>query len=93
MLFDFRAPTVATMWMKDTALSLDMLFLDEHGKVVWIAARTTPNSRTLISAPQLVRYVLELRGGDAQALGITPGDRALVPSTGPEVSAESPPTL
>lgn len=91
MLFDFRAPTVAIMWMKDTPLSLDMLFLDELGKVVWIAARTTPNSPALISAPQLVRYVLELRGGDAQALGITTGDRALVPSTDPGSSAEPPP--
>lgn len=79
MLFDFRGPTVATMWMKDTSLSLDMLFLDEQGRVVWIAADTTPGSLALISASQPVRYVLELRGGETRALGIAVGDRALLP--------------
>ena len=69
-----------------------MLFLDAQGKVVWIAARTSPNSRHIISAPQLVRYVLELRGGDAQALGLTLGDRVLVPSSAAASSAELPPT-
>ena len=92
MLFDFHKPTVATMWMKNTPLALDMLFLDAQGKVVWIAARTSPNSRQLISAPQLVRYVLELRGGDAQALGLALGDRVLVPSSAAASSAELPPT-
>ncbi len=92
MLFDFHTPTVATMWMKGTSLSLDMLFLDAQGRVVWIAARTTPNSLALISAPQLVRYVLELRGGDAQALGLDLGDRAVLPLSDGGSSAEMPPT-
>lgn len=78
MLFDFGAATVATMWMKDTPLSLDMLFLDEHGQVVWLQSRTTPDSLALISAPQQVRYVLEINAGEAQTLGISRGDRLLL---------------
>ncbi len=91
MLFDFVTPTVATMWMKDTPLSLDMLFLDERGVVVWIGAGTTPNSLALISTPQLVRYVLELEGGAARGLGLTPGDRALLPLREQGASAARPP--
>ena len=79
MLFDFGAPTVATMWMKNTPLSLDMLFLDEHGQVVWLQPRTTPDSLALISAPRRVRYVLEINAGEAQTLGISSGDRLLLP--------------
>ena len=78
MLFDFGTPIIATMWMKNTPLSLDMLFLDEHGKVVWIGERTTPESLALITAPVLVRYVLELQGGEARSLGLAVGDRASV---------------
>ena len=79
MLFDFGAPTLATMWMKDTPLSLDMLFLDEHGQIVWRRERTTPASMALISPPVQVRYVLEINAGEAQALGLASGDRALLP--------------
>lgn len=78
MLFDFGTPIIATMWMKNTPLSLDMLFLDEHGRVVWIGERTTPESLALITAPALARYVLELQGGEARSLGLAVGDRALV---------------
>lgn len=79
MLFDFGAQTVVTMWMKDTPLALDMLFLDEHGQVVWLQPRTTPGSLALIGAPQRVRYVLEINAGEAQLLGIATGDRLLLP--------------
>ncbi len=88
MLFDFLAPTVATMWMKDTRLSLDMLFLDEQGRVVWIGVRTVPNSLALISTPQQVRYVLELKGGAARALGLAAGDSALLPLPVEDASEE-----
>jgi uncharacterized protein len=80
MLFDFGASSVVTMWMKDTPLSLDMLFLDERGQIVWLQARTTPNSVAFISAPQPVRYVLEINAGEAHKLGIAIGDHALLPS-------------
>ena len=79
MLFDFGASTLVTMWMKDTPLSLDMLFLHEHGQIVWLRERTTPASVALISPPIPVRYVLEINAGEAQALGLASGDRALLP--------------
>lgn len=79
MLFDFGAPALATMWMKDTPLSLDMLFLDEHGQIVWLQPWATPHSLALIAAPQPVRYVLEINAGEAQMLGIAIGDHALLP--------------
>jgi uncharacterized membrane protein (UPF0127 family) len=77
MLFDFGTPTLATMWMKNTPLSLDMLFLDAQGEVVWIAERTVPGSLALIAAPRPVRYVLELNGGEARALGLAAGDQGV----------------
>jgi uncharacterized protein len=79
MLFDFGAPTIASMWMKNTPVSLDMLFLDADGVVVWLQPRTTPDSLALISAPHEVRYVLEINAGEAQSLGISSGDRLLLP--------------
>lgn len=79
MLFDFGAPTIATMWMKDTAVSLDMLFLDQHGEIVELQARTTPNSLAFITVPRPVRYVLEINAGEAQVLGIAKGDHARLP--------------
>ena len=79
MLFDFGAPTLVTMWMKDTPLSLDMLFLDEHGQIVGLQARTTSYSVALITTVQPVRYVLEINAGEAQALGLARGARALLP--------------
>ncbi len=79
MLFDFGAPTLVTMWMKDTPVALDMLFLDEHGQVVWLQPRTTPGSLALVGAPQRVRYVLEINAGEARHLGIVTGDRLLLP--------------
>ena len=88
MLFDFQGPTVATMWMKDTPLSLDMLFMDEHGRVVWVAEHTAPNSLEFISTPQLVRYVLELKAGEARDLGMAVGDRALLPLRNVKPGAE-----
>lgn len=75
MLFDFEAATVVTMWMKNTPLSLDMLFIDEQGVIARIAARTRPFSTELISSGTEVRAVLEINGGLAGQLGIAAGDR------------------
>ena len=75
MLFDFEAAAVVTMWMKNTPLSLDMLFIDEHGVIVRVAARTRPFSTELISSGAAVRAVLEINGGLAGQLGIATGDR------------------
>ena len=75
MLFDFAAPQLVGMWMKNTPLSLDMLFIDEAGRITRIEARTQPFSTTLISSETEVRAVLEINGGRAAELGIAAGDR------------------
>jgi uncharacterized protein len=77
MVFDFARPQPAIMWMKNTPLSLDMLFVDEDGVVTQIAAKTTPYSEDLIPSGGLVRYVIELNAGRAEALGIQNGSRFL----------------
>ena len=73
MLFDFRAPQPVAFWMKNTPLPLDMLFIDEAGVIVQIAADTVPYSETPIPSEQPIRAVLELKAGTAKRLGITAG--------------------
>ena len=75
MLFDFGATRQVTMWMKNTLISLDMFFADEEGRIVTIAARTTPLSEKRIPSGGPVRYVLEMIGGSAERLGVAVGDR------------------
>jgi uncharacterized protein len=75
MLFIWGAPIQAAMWMKNTFIPLDMLFVAEDGRVVHIAANTTPQSLTVITAGQPVRAVIELAGGTAARLGIKTGSR------------------
>lgn len=74
MLFDFGVPREANMWMKNTLISLDMLFLDSDGKVLAIARETVPGSLRRINPGVPVKGVLELAGGRADELGIEPGD-------------------
>jgi uncharacterized membrane protein (UPF0127 family) len=75
MLFDFQAPQLVGMWMKNTPLSLDMLFIDAAGRIARIEARTRPFSTELISSGSEVLAVLEITGGRAAELGIAAGDR------------------
>jgi uncharacterized membrane protein (UPF0127 family) len=82
MLFDFGAPTNVTMWMKNTLIPLDMLFLDSGGRIIDIHERAVPQSLETIAAKGSTRYVIELNGGTAERLGIKPGDRAISPYIG-----------
>ena len=82
MLFDFRSPTNVTMWMKNTLIPLDMLFLDEQGRIIDIHERAVPLSTDVIAAKSPARYVIELNGGTAARLGIRPGDRVTSPYFG-----------
>jgi uncharacterized membrane protein (UPF0127 family) len=82
MLFDFKQPTVATMWMRNTLIPLDMLFVDQQGLIVNIVQRAVPESDQTIAAVKPVRVVIELNGGTAERLGIKPGDRVLYPIFG-----------
>lgn len=74
MLFDFDEDRLVTMWMRNTPLSLDMVFIDRGGQIVRIARNTTPFSTDIISSGQPVRYVLEINAGEAEARGIRAGD-------------------
>jgi uncharacterized protein len=75
MLFDYKTPVVATMWMRNTLIPLDMLFVDAHGRIVSIHERAVPQSLDVIAAAGPVRAVIELNGGTAARLGIAPGDQ------------------
>jgi uncharacterized membrane protein (UPF0127 family) len=67
------------MWMKNTYLSLDMVFIRADGVVHRIEAYTEPRSETIIPSNGAVTAVLELIGGDAARLGLKPGDRIVHP--------------
>lgn len=75
MLFDFGADQIITMWMKNTPLSLDMVFIDAQGRIHRIESRTEPYSERVISSGVPVRAVLEIRGGEAEKRGLKPGQR------------------
>jgi uncharacterized protein len=77
MLFVNEAPRRASMWMKNTYISLDMLFIDSKGRVAEIRASTTPHSLEIIESAKPVLAVLELAAGEAAKRGIQPGDRVL----------------
>jgi hypothetical protein len=75
MLFDFGHDQDVSMWMKNTYIPLDMLFIQSDGRISHIAENTEPLSERIISSGGPVRAVLEVIGGTARKLGIAPGDR------------------
>ncbi len=77
MLFLYDEPMKIRMWMKNTFIPLDMLFIDAAGVISSIRAHTTPLSTRTIVSSKLVPAVLELNAGTAERLGIKPGDRVL----------------
>ena len=77
MLFDFKHPQKVHMWMKNTNIPLDMLFIDEKGKIGAIAKNTVPHSTDIISSPHPARAVLELNAGTISRLNIKVGDRVI----------------
>jgi uncharacterized membrane protein (UPF0127 family) len=79
MLFVFPQ-RVASFWMRNTLIPLDMLFIDRDGRVVRIAERTTPLSEQGISSRRPVVAVLELAGGTAERLGIEVGSKVESPA-------------
>ncbi|MBC7952830.1 MAG: DUF192 domain-containing protein [Rhodospirillaceae bacterium] len=79
MLFDFGEDKPVSMWMKNTLIPLDMVFVARDGRVLGVAQRTVPGSLEVISSPGPVRGVLEINGGTADRLGIRAGDRLIHP--------------
>ena len=82
MLFDFKQDEDVAMWMRNTPIPLDMVFIDRTGKIVNIAERAVPFSEATIPSAGPVRAVLEVNGGTASRLGLKPGDRVLHPMFG-----------
>ncbi len=80
MLFLYGPPQEVTMWMKDTYLALDMIFIRERGIVHRIESPTEPLSRTVIASKGEVVAVLELAAGTAMRFGLQPGDQVLHPA-------------
>jgi uncharacterized membrane protein (UPF0127 family) len=74
MLFDFGTTEPVAMWMQNTFISLDMLFIRADGRIARIAARTEPLSTRTIPSGEPVLSVLEINGGVAEKLGIKAGD-------------------
>jgi uncharacterized protein len=75
MLFDFQGEGPIAMWMKNTYISLDMIFIRADGRIARIAENTVPHSEATISSGAPVKAVLEVIAGTAKRLGIAPGDR------------------
>ncbi len=75
MLFDFGRVEPVSMWMQNTYLSLDMLFIRSDGTIARIAANTEPLSTRTIPSGEPVLAALELNAGTAAKLGIKAGDR------------------
>jgi uncharacterized protein len=79
MLFDFSPEQQVSMWMKNTYISLDMIFIRADGRILRIAENTEPLSTKIIPSGGLAKGVLEVIAGTAQKYGIAPGDRVAHP--------------
>src|SRR5215217_2823813 len=75
MLFDFARVQPISMWMQNTYIPLDMLFIRPDGTIARIAENAEPLSTRTIPSGEPVLAVLELNGGTAARLGLKPGDR------------------
>jgi uncharacterized protein len=82
MLFDFSPEQNVSMWMKNTLIPLDMVFIAGDGTIRHIHANAVPHSTDTVPSEFPVRAVLEINGGSAKLLGIKPGDKVKHPIFG-----------
>ncbi len=82
MIFEFDEPKVATIWMKNTSIPLDILFVRSNGKILKIEHSHRPYTLRSASSEAVVAGVVELKGGEAKARGIRPGDTVKHPFFG-----------
>ena len=82
MLFVYASTASIAMWMKNTYLPLDMLFIDDTGRITHFVERTVPLSTEIIRSNGPARAVLEVNGGTVSRLGIARGDRVIHPVFG-----------
>ena len=80
MLFLYKREALRLMWMKNTFIPLDILFIDKKGVIKRLVKRTVPHSLAPISSRQNVLAVLELRGGIPSSLEIYKGARIELPA-------------
>ncbi len=84
MLFVYDRPQRATFWMRNTLISLDMIFAAPDGTILNVHSNAIPRDETVIDGGDGVQFVLEINGGLADRLGIEPGDSLLHPSIAQE---------
>ncbi len=82
MLFTYDSPQVIQMWMRNTLIPLDMVFIAADGRVINVAERTVPESLAIIPSAGQALGVLEVAGGTAARLRIRPGDKVIHPFFG-----------
>ncbi|HEU5135965.1 MAG TPA: DUF192 domain-containing protein [Steroidobacteraceae bacterium] len=80
MLFVHESPKPLSMWMKNTYIPLDMVFIDEQSRIQQIVEQTTPHSLAIVRSNEPALAVLEIAGGEARRLGLRPGQRVLHPA-------------
>ncbi len=80
MLFVYRRSSEISMWMRNTYIPLDMLFIRKGGTIARIAERTVPLSEEIVSSGEPAIAVLELNAGTSARLGIKAGDRVKSPA-------------
>lgn len=77
MIFEFGSEQMVYMWMKNTKIPLDMLFIDKENKITHIEHQAKPESLEIISSVNPAIKVLEINGGLAAKLGIEVGDKVV----------------
>jgi uncharacterized protein len=80
MLFIFDQTRLVSMWMENTPSALDMLFLNQSGRITAIHQDAVPFSRDVISSGGPVKFVVEVKAGTVQRLGLRVGDKVRHPA-------------
>ncbi len=76
MLFVYPEPSPVSFWMKNTVISLDMIFLNAKGRIQHIHSNAIPQDQTVISGGNDIQYVMKINGGLSEKLGILEGSFA-----------------
>ncbi len=79
MLFVFEVTGIHLFWMKDTYIPLDMIWISEDKRIVYIKSEAQPHDKSIIDPKAPAKYVLEINGGLAKKYGFQPGDKVLLP--------------
>lgn len=78
MFFSFHKSQIITMWMKNTRIALDMLFIDKNNEIATIATNAEPYSLDIISSEKEVQKVLEINAGLVEKFGIKVGQKVIL---------------